>query len=68
MRDNKILALNFIFVAFSTNAYSHTGAHNDGILKTLIHFASSPDHVLFIIVPAIIILGFDVFYGRKYFT
>lgn len=68
MPDHKILALNFLFVAFSSNAYSHTGAHNDGWLKTLIHFATSPDHVLFIIVPAIIILGFVIFYGRKYFT
>jgi hydrogenase/urease accessory protein HupE len=68
MHNNKILALNFIFMVFSSNAYSHTGAHNDGVLKTLIHFATSPDHVLFIIAPAIIILGFVIFYARKYFT
>jgi hypothetical protein len=68
MPDNKILVLNFLFVAFSTNAYSHTGVHNDGWIQTLIHFATSPDHVLFIIVPAIIILGFVIFYGKKYFT
>ena len=68
MRDNRILTLNFLFVAFSTNAYSHTGVHNDGWLQTLLHIASSPDHILFIMIPVIIVLGFVIFYGRKHFS
>ena len=59
MRNRTIQIPGFLFVAFSSNAYSHTGAHNDDWLQTAIHFITSPEHLPFII-PAMIILGLAV--------
>ena len=59
MRNRIIQVLGFLFIAFSSNAYSHTGTHDADWLQTAIHFISSPDHLPFII-PAMIILGLAV--------
>ncbi len=45
-----------LFIVLAGNAYSHTGTHTDGWLKTVLHFMSSPDHFPFIVI-VIVILG-----------
>ena len=59
MQNHLMLTLNVFLIAFSGSAYSHTGVHNDSWLPNMIHFATSPDHLPFII-PAIIILGLAI--------
>lgn len=59
MRNSIILTLTLSLIGFSSSAYSHAGPHNDSWLQSMIHFATSPDHLPFII-PAIIILGLAI--------
>jgi hypothetical protein len=59
MRTSTILTINILLIAFSGNASAHAGPHNDNWIQTAIHFATSPDHLPFII-PTVIILGLAV--------
>jgi hypothetical protein len=59
MTNNKILTLYLLLLAFSGNAYSHTGPHENNWLQNIIHFATQPDHIA-VIIPFMLVLGFGI--------
>ena len=67
MRNNIILTLSFLLITSSGNAFSHPGTHTDSWLQTMLHFATSSDHLPFI-VAMLITIGLAVFLRRKYFA
>lgn len=67
MRNSVTLILSFLLIAFSTNAYSHSGPHNETWLHSMMHYTTSPGH-LPLIISAVITFGLAAHRIWKYFA